>query len=165
MTLPLFARSNRACSAAICVASIMMVLALSAVFWSLPKAKPASAVSAAAARVQETTTKEAARKNFNIKHTLKRRHHQTKRYLFIIVRLLLHPTRVFARSPHLCPVRQPSLLVHRAFMMRRSKVNSTQLKVRPTVQRIRHPVPKPINLDHWYVAFANNLSRTNHSVL
>ena len=123
VTLPLFAKSNCACSAAICVASIVMVSAVNVVLWSFPKAKPASAVMTAATKVHDTATKEAARKNFNMKHTLKRRHQQTKLYCFVIVHLLLHPTRVFVRSPHSCPVRQPSLLVHRAFMMRRNKVN------------------------------------------
>jgi IS1 family transposase len=58
----------------------MMVLALNCVLWSLPKANPASAVMTAEIRVKDTATKEAARKNFNMKHTLKRRHQQTKLY-------------------------------------------------------------------------------------
>jgi len=54
--------------------------------------------------VQDTATKEAARKNFNMQHTLKRRHQQTKLSYFLIVRRLLHPTRVFIWPPHLCPL-------------------------------------------------------------
>jgi hypothetical protein len=70
----------------------------------LPKAKLASAVKTAEAKTQETATREVARKNFNMKNTLKRRHQRTKLHYFVIVRLLLHPTRVFIWSPHLCTV-------------------------------------------------------------
>jgi hypothetical protein len=82
---------------------MMRMLALNCVLGLLPKARPASAAIAAEIRVQDTATKEAARKNFNMKHTLKRRHQQTKLYYFIVVRLLLLPTRVFVWPPHLCP--------------------------------------------------------------
>ena len=72
-----------------------------AVLWVFPKANPASAAMTAEARVNVTAATEAARKNFNMQHTFMRRHQQTKLSYFIIVRLLLSPTRVFVWSPQL----------------------------------------------------------------
>jgi hypothetical protein len=53
---------------------MMRVVALICVLWLLSKATPASAAIAAEIKVQDMATKEAARKNFDMKHTLKRRH-------------------------------------------------------------------------------------------
>jgi hypothetical protein len=80
-----------------------LALALICALGSLLKAALESAAITEETSVQDTATKEAARKNFNMQHTLMRRHQQTKLSYFIIVRLLLSPTRVFVWPPHLRP--------------------------------------------------------------